>query len=55
MREWLENGELVCATDASVEGDRKVVAVWFGSEDTGEHMMIAESVQEYRTIQAVQN
>ena len=27
IREWLRGGQLVCASDASVEGGRKAVAV----------------------------
>ena len=45
IAQWLEDGELVCACDASVEEERKAVAVWLGTKCGGDNVMIAASVQ----------
>ena len=42
---WLAEGRLVCASDASVKGRRKAVAVWFGKDQTDEGIMVTESVR----------
>ena len=45
IKEWLAKGQLVCASDASVKGKRKAVAVWFGKDQTDEGIMITETVR----------
>ena len=44
VKTWAQRNELVCASDASVEGNRKAVAVWFGSRKEDEGIMVAENV-----------
>ena len=44
IAQWLEDGELVCACDASVEEERKAVAVWLGTKCGGNNLMIAAIV-----------
>ena len=41
---WLKDKDLVCACDASVEDERKAVAVWLGTKSGEDKVMIAASV-----------
>ena len=45
IKRWLEDGKLVCASDASVKGRKKAVAVWFGKDQTDQGVMVTESVR----------
>ena len=44
IAQWLKDGDLVCACDASVEEERKAVAVWLGTKCGEDNVMIAASV-----------
>ena len=45
VRGWLKEGTLVYACDASVVGNQKAVAVWFGIKFSEEGVVITSSVQ----------
>ena len=44
VQQWLEEGGLVCACDASVVDNKKVIVLWYGSAKEEKGICVGSSV-----------